>query len=535
MQYTKIRMRGRRAGEAGFTLVELSVTVFVIGIVVVSFFGLFISLIRSTIIAKREAVAVTLATNQMEYLKSLPYDSLAVQGGSIYATSLLPATKTQTVDGVRFTTTTSIGYVDDAYDGCGSYPTQALKQTYCRNYPPPSGAPATDLNPADYKIIHVGVTDNTGANLSSEDTEVSARVSETASTTGALFVTVTDASGNPVSGATVNVTDSTVTPAVNVSDSTDSNGVAIFYDLPPDTGTDYVISASESNYSSLTTIAASGSLQPTYASQKILSQQSSSVTLVIAPQGANSLLVQTTDVSGNPLTGVKVYAKGGYKKYTSATDYSYYYDNYYSNYNSGTVSDSRPTTDASGYTTLSNLAPVGNYLFCNSDAASAGSSTTNCAVGATKYYLAAAVPYGGDNSLMPIEVPTYSAASPPTTTFSYGGSNYLQEVQLLLTTSSSFPRVYGMNPYDLSLATASNLASFPIVITGYNLSSASVKLTMGGTTYSGTGCAGTATKLTCNFDLTGIVVGTAQLSVTNGSGTLNLPYSPQLGGFNVTP
>jgi prepilin-type N-terminal cleavage/methylation domain-containing protein len=533
MRYTKIKMRDSRAGEAGFTLVELSVTVFVIGIVVVAFFGLFISLIRSTIIAKHEAIAVTLATNQMEYLKSLPYDSLAVQGGSIYATSLLPATKTQTLDGIRFTITTSIGYVDDAYDGCGSYPTQALKQTYCRNYPPPSGAPATDLNPADYKIIHVSVTDNSGDNLASQDTEVSARVSETASTTGAIFVTVTDASGNPVSGATVNVTDSTVSPAVNVSDSTDSNGVAIFYDLPPDSGTDYVIAASDTGYSSLTTIAPSGSLQPTYASQKILSQQSSAVTLVIAQQGANSLLMQTTDVSGTPISGVKVYAKGGYKKYTSATDYSYYYDNYYSNYNSGTVSDNRPTTEASGYATLSNLAPVNGYFFCNND--NTGSSTTNCAVGSTKYYLAAAVPYGGSNSLMPIAVPTYDAANPPATTFSYGGNNYLQEVQLMLTTSSTFPRVYSMSPDDLTLAGTSNLSSFPIVIKGYNLSSASAKLTMGANTYSGTGCSTSATQLTCNFNLTGITSGTAQLSVTNSSGTLNLPYSPQLGGFSVNP
>jgi len=121
-------MQKKWAGEAGFTLVELAVTVFVLGIVVTSFFGLFISLVHSTIIAKRRDAALTIATNQMEYLKSLPYDNLAVQGGSIYATTLLPATKTQTLNGVKYTATTSIGYVDDAYDGCGSYPTQALKQ-----------------------------------------------------------------------------------------------------------------------------------------------------------------------------------------------------------------------------------------------------------------------------------------------------------------------------------------------------------------------------------------------------------------------
>jgi len=257
---------------------------------------------------------------------------------------------------------------------------------------------------------------------------------------------------------------------------------------------------------------------------------------VIAPEGSNSLLVQTTDASGNPLSGVKVYAKGGYKKYTSTTDYSYYFDNYYSNYDSGTVNDTRPTTDANGYATILNLPPVNKYLFCNSDATTATtspSSTTNCAVGSTKYYLAAAVPYGGSNSLSPIAVPTYNASSPPTTTYSYNSNSYLQEVQLMLTTSSTFPRVYSMDPYALSLSGTTNLSSVPIVISGYNLSSASAKLTLNGTTYTGTGCSTSTTQLTCDFNLSSIPTGTAQLSVTNSSGTLTLPYSPQLGGLNV--
>jgi len=524
-------MSQREVGETGFTLVELTVSVVILSLIIIGFSGLFVSLIHSTVLAKRQAIAVTLATNQMEYLRSLPYSNLAVQGGSIYATSLLPATTTQTENNIKFTVKTSIDYIDDAYDGCGQYPNLTLEKEYCRNYPPPSGAPATDLNPADYKIIHVSVTDNTGSTLASQDTEVAPSVAETASNTGALFVKVIDGSGNPVSGATVGVTDSKVAPTVNVSDSTDGNGEAIFYGLPPDSGTNYVINASQSSYSSLSTIAPSGSLQPTYANQTIISQKSSSVTLVIAPQGANSLLIQATDTSGNPLSGIKIYTKGGYKNYTSVTDYSYYFDNYYSNYDGNTVSDSRPTTDASGYTTISNLPPVNSYLFCNSDA---NSSTTNCTAGGTKYYLAAAIPYGGTDSLMPIVVPTYNAASPPSTTFSYGGNAYLQEVQLMLTTSSSFPRVYDINPDGVSLG-GGNLSSFPVIITGYNLSTASAKLIEGSKTYTGSGCSNSATQMTCNFNFTGAIAGTAQLVVTNSSGTLSLPFSPQLGGFNVTP
>src|SRR3981081_3513536 len=115
-------MKRSYPAEAGFSLVELTVTLTVFIVIALSFFVLFTSLVRSTIIAKRQAVALTLATNQMEYLKSLSYDSLAVQGGSIYAQNPLPATTTKTLNGVKYTTTTNISYIDDAFDGCGSYP-----------------------------------------------------------------------------------------------------------------------------------------------------------------------------------------------------------------------------------------------------------------------------------------------------------------------------------------------------------------------------------------------------------------------------
>lgn len=518
MRYTIANMR-HREGEAGFTLVELTVTIVIISIVMVAFFGLFVSLVRSTIIARRRGAALTIATNQMEYLKSLPYDSLAVQGGSIYATTLLPATKTQVLNGVTYTATTSIGYVDDAYDGCGSYPDQTLKQKYCRNYPPPSDAPATDTNAADYKIAHVSVTDSSGLNLASVDTEIAARVSETASTTGALFVTVLDGSGTPISGASVTVKNTTITPNANVADSTDSNGVAIFYGLPKDTGNDYVISASKSNYSSLSTIAATGTLQATYPNQKILSQQSSAATLYLYPMSANSLELETTDTSGNPLANVKVYAKGGYKKYTATTDTSYYFDNM-----SG--SDTRPTTDASGLAAISDLVPANGYIFCGD------SGDTNCKVGTTTYYLAAAVPYGGTNSLMPISIPTYDPSNPPGTVYTYNGTDYLQKVRLMLTTSASFPRVFKMDPSQISLGTTPSLSSVQITLNGYNLNTATAKFVQGANTYTASTCTKSTTQLQCTFDLTGITTGTAQLSVTNGAGTLTLPVSP-LGGLNV--
>lgn len=507
-------------GQKGFTLVELVIANIVFAIVALSFLSLLATLISSASLAKQKAVALTLATNQMEYLKSLPYNSLAVVGGNIYSTSPLPASTTKTANKLQYTVKTSIEYVDDAYDGCGSYPTQQLKQTYCRNYPPPTGAPATDTNSKDYKDVNVKVYSKGNTKLAEVDTQVGARVAESASTTGALFVSVLDNTGTPIIGAHVRLTNSTTVPAIDYGDDTDNNGIVIFYDLPPDTvGYDYVVTGSKTGYSSLTTIAPSGALQPYYASRQILTQQSSFLTLELRPQGSDSLLIETVKTDGDPLGNATIYTKGGYKKFNSATDKTYYYDTL-------TPSDIRPVTDATGFATLSNLVP-GQYIFCGEDGA------TSCKVGATTYYLAAAVPYSGTNPFNPVNVPTYISTSPPATTFSFGGKNYLQKVRLYLTTDSSFPRVYTLTPDDVSLS-SSTLNAFAFQVTGLNLSGASVKFIQGATTYTAS-CSGTTALQNCTVNLTGITAGQAQLSITVSGKTLSIPAGTLLGGFSVSP
>jgi prepilin-type N-terminal cleavage/methylation domain-containing protein len=517
--------------EAGYTLVELLMVISVLAILSLGAFDLFVSLLHSAIVASRQAVASTLATNQMEYLKSLPYDNLAVAGGPIISTNTIPATVTKKVNGNTYTITTNISYADDAYDGCGSYPTQALKQQYCRNYPPPSGAPATDGNPGDYKDVNVSVTDKSGLQLAALDTQVAALVAETASNTGALFVYVIDSGGNPISGATVNVTNSSVSPAVNVSDTTDENGIVIFYDLPPSTTNyKYQVSASDGGYSSLTTIVPNGALQPTYSSQNLIAQSSSIVTLTLKQEGQSSLVMETTDTSGNPLPSAKIYVKGGYKKYTATTDTTYYYDTL-------SPSDARPVTDSNGLAALTNLVP-GNYFFCGDQGA------TSCSVGGTTYYLAAAVPYGGSNPLQPITVPTYDPGNPPATTFAYNSVNYLQKVRLMLTNSSTFPRVSSLTPSDVSLS--SSLSNFAFNVTGVNIpcnaSAGScgthISFKEGSNTYTAacTGATGNSQQtLNCSVNLTGLVAGSTQLVINVGSNTLTLPASPLLGGLIVTP
>ena len=506
--------------ESGVTLIELLISLTVLAVVSIGVFSLYSSLVQSLFASKSRAIATTLATNQMEYLKGLPYDSLAVVNGSIYATNPLPASSLKTVSGINYKVTTSINYVDDAYDGCANYPTLALKQKYCHNYPPPTGSPATDTNPGDYKKVHVSVFNNkTNQLLSEVDSQIAARVAETSNTTGALLVTVIDENGNPISGANVVVTNTAIAPPANLSDSTDVNGVSLFYGLPPNTGNNYVVSASASGFSSLSSIKPSGSLQPVYLNQNIITQQSSSVTLTLKRQGVNSLLVEAVDTTGAPLPGIKLYLKGGYKKYTLTSDTQYYFDNM--------SPDSRPTTDSSGNTTFSNLVP-GDYYFCGDNGA------TSCVIGATNYHLVAAMPYGGNNSFSPINIPVFNPASPPAQTFNYSGNEYLQKVRLVFSNSSSFPKVIKLSPYTIELS-STLLSSFAFQLTGNNLAGATIKLQQGSNQYSATCSGPDTTRRNCTVDLSGISTGFLQLIVSSGSQSFTAPVAQPNGGIYVTP
>ena len=521
----------------GYTLVELMIGILLLGLISISMFTLFSTLIRSTVIIKRKAVAANFATTQMEYLKSLPYNSLAIAGGSITSTTYLPATTTNVLNGVTYTTTTDIAYVDDAFDGCISYPSVATEQAECRNFVVHSGAPTGDSNPKDYKVVHVKVTDQNSLILAEVDSQISARVAETASTTGAMFVKVLDQNGSPVSGATVRVQNSTTAPATDVSDSTDASGNAIFYDLKPDTtGYDYSITGSFANYSTLTTIVPNSSLIPTYPNQQVITQLSSFVTLILKPQTSDSLLIEAVDTTNAPISGMKVYVKGGYKRYTAPADITYYYDNM-TNMLTGAANDIRPSTDSSGLAAISNLVPD-TYIFCSE---TAGTNCIKPGSPSTTYYVAAVLPYTGNNPFNPLIVPTYLSSSPPSTTFTYNGTQYVQKVRLMMTTSNTFPRIYSLTPDDVSLST-STLNAFAFTITGANLPCSNtaascgttVKFTQGSTTYTASCTGTTGLTINCTINLTGISLGNAQLVINVGSNTLTIPAGSFLGGFSVS-
>ena len=521
---TLFKRVGSSVNEKGFTIIEILVSSVVIGIMSISLLSAFVALNSTAIFSRQKIIGTQLATNRLEYLKSLPYDSLAVVGGAIPNPSPLPNTETITLDNVAYEIKTSINYIDDAFDGCGNYATPALKAAICRNLPEPATA-TPDLNPADYKIANIKVF-VLGKKVSELDTNIAARIAETNSTTGGLSVTVIDSSGNPVSGALVNVANTVLVPSINVNDSTDSNGIAIFYGLTPDSNANYKITASKSGYSNLFTIKSTGGLSPNFANQNIITQQSSSVTMTIDPMGQYSFIGETYNTSGAALSSVKVYAKGGQKRYSNSTDLSYYFDNF-------TPTDTRPVSDASGNFVMQDLTPS-SYIFCGDTGAS------NCTDGATNYYLVAAVPYAGTNQFGPISVPTYTASNPPSPVFPYNGNSYYQKARLILSTNVNFPRIFSVTNGTASKSTGTH--TFTIRGSGLPCDSSNPALCATSVTVKNSGgnmvasCTGVDSELNCTVNLATAAIEQSNLTIVASGSTLDIPNGlGLLGGVNVAP
>jgi protocatechuate 3,4-dioxygenase beta subunit len=366
----------------------------------------------------------------------------------------------------KFRVHTTISYVDDPYDGYSTCP--------CASGPA-QGKPK-DLYPYDYKKSEISVyLRSSGQRIAMVTTDVAGKAAETSSNTGILNITVLNASGQPVANANVHIVNTVPNPDVDITTTTDNNGVVVIPKLPPDSGNNYQVTASLAGYSTDGTIPdPPGAQVAVKLNPNVLAQQITSLTMAIDQLATMSLHVVDTD--GNPVSGLAVTTTGAKQIKTNPVVYKY----------------SQPsTTDASGNISLTAMEWDG-YSF---------------GVPSGRYVVTVS-PYA------PVALQPNSSKS----------------VNLVVSTSSSWPTITKAAP--ASGATGSNPLS--LVITGTNLTSSStLKLKLSGQsdiTASSCVSSGGNTTLTCSLNLTGAAQGNWDIDVTvNGKDVI------QTGGFSVTP
>ena len=217
----------------GMSLIDVVVGSALVLIVFLALVGLARASILVSGLAKAKAGATAIADSQVEYLRSLDYDQVGTVGGIPAGVAL--ATSTQTLNGVVYTVRTLVEYVDDAADGLGAADTNTITTDYKR-----------------IKVVVSYVVRGTTREVSVVSNYAPPAI-ETTTNGGTLTVSVVNASGAPVSGATVQVVNASTSPTVNFSTFTNVAGLVQLPGAP--TSTEYRIFVSKNGYSSAQTYA----------------------------------------------------------------------------------------------------------------------------------------------------------------------------------------------------------------------------------------------------------------------------------------
>ena len=212
---------------SGFSLIEVLV---VIGITVLVFGGLFASFEYSlNLIAQSRAKmsALSLATDRLEYIRSLPYNDvgtvLGIPSGNI------PQNRTVMLNGIQFSERVLIEYVDDPADGLGGLDSNGILSDYKK-----------------VKIEYEWEVYNLPRSFYLVSTIIPRSI-ETTAGGGTLRVNVFDAAVAPLSGIDVRLLNTTIVPNVDVTRQTDATGVAYFTGAPA--AANYQIFVSAPGYS----------------------------------------------------------------------------------------------------------------------------------------------------------------------------------------------------------------------------------------------------------------------------------------------
>jgi len=215
----------------GLSLIEVIIAIGLISLLFGAIYASYVSILDVVTNSGVRTEAATIASNQIEIIRNLPYDQVGTQGG--VPSGILPQVQVVTsTNGFTFTLNISVRNIDDPFDGT-------------------LGGSPNDTSPNDYKLAELSIRCTSCARSVPlvMTTTVAPKNLESGSSDGSLFVNVLDASGQPVSTATVQIVNASVTPSINLTDTTNANGVLQLIGTPTST-LGYAITVTKAGYSS---------------------------------------------------------------------------------------------------------------------------------------------------------------------------------------------------------------------------------------------------------------------------------------------
>lgn len=247
------------------TFVDVIVGTGVMLVVFLAIFGAYQLAIELVLNTKARIGGQSLASQQLEYLRALPYESLGTVGG--IPSGAVPQIATTTLNAIPYTIRTLIRYVDDSADGAGAADTNGIT--------------------ADYKEIKVETLWSIrGRSYSTAAvTRVAPHGIESLTSGGTLRVNIFGALAQPIQGASVRITNASTSPAVDVTVLTDATGSVAFPGAPP--ASNYKIVVTKDGYSSAQTYdITAGNPNPNPGHVSVANQQTTTASFAIDETGS---------------------------------------------------------------------------------------------------------------------------------------------------------------------------------------------------------------------------------------------------------
>lgn len=249
-----------KIASQGFSLVEVIVSATIFSIIAVAVYNGYASLNQLISASRDKILGADLINEEFEMVRNLSFADIGLLQG--IPQGVLQATTTIQRDGRNFSLTRTVRNIDDPFDGT-------------------LGGNPNDLSPADYKLVEVSISCANCRNFNSMTASgyFAPKNLETASTNGALFIRVFDASGNPVPQANVTVSNSSA--GVYLEETTNNEGLLQIVDAPPGINA-YRIITTKAGYTTDRTYPSSPSNpNPTKPDATVLLQQVTQISFVI--------------------------------------------------------------------------------------------------------------------------------------------------------------------------------------------------------------------------------------------------------------
>lgn len=274
---------------AGFTLIETLVGILVFAILISGVLGSFNVLAKSVKAAREKTVLIGLAANYLEVIRNLPYSSVGTVNGNPTGTLSDQSNPISVnIEGVVYNIYYEVTYIDDTADG-----TILL---------------GTDVAPNDYKQVKMAIKNINTNIITNFVTNVAPKGLEGLSNAGAVLIKVFDANGQPVSGASVNITNTILNPDIILNRTTDSTGQIIEVALPASVN-GYHLVATKQGYSTdqtyPITVANPNPIKP---DGTVVNGTVTQISLFI--DLVSNLTIKTLDQLCQPISGVNVNVSG---------------------------------------------------------------------------------------------------------------------------------------------------------------------------------------------------------------------------------